>query len=326
MLAGAVKYPSTELRSGDSVSLHHQNNLRAGEPLDVSTFAVGSQLGINVFRAGNADNPIAFLSTFTGETAKEFANSGSFHNLNLQLSGTVRVDLQTGRSTHSHLIVPGQLSLNVAHDEYRCIAWPSPGILTLHVSIPPQWLEKIREEENLQLRHKREDLRPEMGLWHNHLRLSALRIADALRCSNTENQLALDEYNLTLAVELIHQQSGNGVPPSGARRLPNQKLRRAVNFLIEHLGDDVSLARLAAEVGLSPYHFARSFRASVGVPPHQYVTAMRIERARLMLAGSDRPVTQIGLLLGFDSGNHFSTSFRRVTGVTPTAFRRQFRH
>ncbi|MDE2167510.1 MAG: helix-turn-helix transcriptional regulator [Alphaproteobacteria bacterium] len=100
------------------------------------------------------------------------------------------------------------------------------------------------------------------------------------------------------------------------------QLRRAVDYIRAHLGEDLGLVELAAIAGLSPHHFATAFRRSVGTSPHRYVTAKRIDRARALLRDAERPIGEIAYVVGFSSQSHFTANFRRVTGLTPSRFRR----
>jgi AraC family transcriptional regulator len=98
-------------------------------------------------------------------------------------------------------------------------------------------------------------------------------------------------------------------------------LGRASEYVEEHLGENLSLAALAGAVGLSPYHFARLFRASTGLSPHQYVIRRRVERARLLLASTDRSLASIAQDVGFVSGSHLATHVKRLLGVPPSRLR-----
>jgi AraC-like DNA-binding protein len=83
--------------------------------------------------------------------------------------------------------------------------------------------------------------------------------------------------------------------------------------------DVVAAARVARA---SPAHFSRSFANAFGTTPHKYLIARRIERAQHLLRTTDDSVLAIGLAVGFQSAASFSTAFSRVTGVTPSAYRR----
>jgi AraC family transcriptional regulator len=86
---------------------------------------------------------------------------------------------------------------------------------------------------------------------------------------------------------------------------------------------DVTLAELAEVAGMSQYHFARLFKASTGLAPHQYVVRRRIEEARRLLERADVPVAQVGFEVGYESQGYFTTLFKREVGVTPAAYRRE---
>jgi AraC family transcriptional regulator len=104
--------------------------------------------------------------------------------------------------------------------------------------------------------------------------------------------------------------------------LPSWQRKRLVEFIDEHLADEISLATLAELVNLSLFHFARAFRQSFGVPPHRYHSARRMDRARSLLQRPALTVTQIGVQTGFRETSSFTRAFRRFTGVTPSEYRR----
>jgi AraC family transcriptional regulator len=79
---------------------------------------------------------------------------------------------------------------------------------------------------------------------------------------------------------------------------------------------------MAALVRLSPNSFARQFKAATGLPPHQYVVARRVERAKQLLqTGSDRSLAEGAAHAGFSDQSQFSHHFKRIVGVTPWQFR-----
>lgn len=99
-------------------------------------------------------------------------------------------------------------------------------------------------------------------------------------------------------------------------------VRRAVeDFVSKRFDQPLSLADLADVAGMSPYHFARSFKASTGSTPHAYVVCRRIEEARRLLRDTDWPVVKVALGVGYESPSHFSAVFKREVGVTPGRFR-----
>jgi AraC family transcriptional regulator len=105
-------------------------------------------------------------------------------------------------------------------------------------------------------------------------------------------------------------------------RLPRRRLRAVVAYIEDHLDAGLTLEELAAVAHLSPYHFARQFRTATGLPPHQFVIARRVERARQFLQDDgDLPLAQVASRVGFSDQTQFARHFKRHVGVTPGRFR-----
>ncbi|MEW5665300.1 AraC family transcriptional regulator [Pseudomonas putida] len=104
---------------------------------------------------------------------------------------------------------------------------------------------------------------------------------------------------------------------------PNLR-RQLVDYLEAHLDQPITLEELALRCNLSAYHFARMFRASFGLPPHQYLLARRLHRACQLLRLGVMPLGEIALLCGFASASHFSNRFRQTLGATPGEYRKAF--
>jgi AraC family transcriptional regulator len=108
--------------------------------------------------------------------------------------------------------------------------------------------------------------------------------------------------------------------------LPLSRLRRVTDYIHEHLDQHLTLAQLGAVVFMSPYHFARLFRHSTGLPPHRFVVRARIDHAATLLAAPDLSVSQISRVVGFRTPSHFATVFHRTMGVTPSEYRARQRN
>jgi AraC family transcriptional regulator len=103
-------------------------------------------------------------------------------------------------------------------------------------------------------------------------------------------------------------------------KLQAWQLRTVVDFIQAHLNAQVSLVTLADLARVSPFHFARQFRATVGSPPHQFVLRQRIQRSLQLMKGGRLPLAQIAVTVGFHDQAHFTRAFRRVTGTTPAQY------
>lgn len=98
-------------------------------------------------------------------------------------------------------------------------------------------------------------------------------------------------------------------------------LQRSKMQIEAHLDQPLTLQTLAAEAGLSEFHFARMFRQSVGMAPHQYVLKHRLARAEALVRHGTQPITDIALACGFSSASHLSHQFKKEYGMTPSALR-----
>jgi AraC-like DNA-binding protein len=102
---------------------------------------------------------------------------------------------------------------------------------------------------------------------------------------------------------------------------PERHLLRAKDIVDARYREPLDVSALAKAAYLSPAHFSREFRRAFGETPHQYLLTRRLERAAAMLRNTDRSVAEICFTVGLRSVGSFTTSFRRVYGVTPTAYR-----
>src|SRR5262249_10195693 len=112
--------------------------------------------------------------------------------------------------------------------------------------------------------------------------------------------------------------------PNGV--LPRKRFHAVVEYIEEHLASGLTLAQLAAEAHLSPYHFARLFKATTGLPPHQYVIVRRGQRAQELLRVGNRPLPKVALAVGFSDQSQLGRHFKRIVGATPAQFRNSARN
>src|SRR5918912_2258530 len=109
----------------------------------------------------------------------------------------------------------------------------------------------------------------------------------------------------------------------GSPSLPGYKLRQITDWIAEHLTEEFSLDRLAAQANLSKFHFQRLFKAATGVAPSRYHMDLRINEARRLLRETRMSVVDVGLEVGYANPSHFARLFRRETGLSPSDYRRQ---
>lgn len=104
--------------------------------------------------------------------------------------------------------------------------------------------------------------------------------------------------------------------------LSSAVLRRLEGYVHDKLEGAISLREMADLAHMSRFHFLRLFRQKTGTTPNVWVTRLRIERARRLLASSTMPITEVAALCGYPDAAYFATVFRRVTGVSPREYRR----
>lgn len=136
-------------------------------------------------------------------------------------------------------------------------------------------------------------------------------------------RLMADALALALTVALFRAMGPATRPGRHTGGLSPAMVRRMRDYMAANLGRPVGLDELAALAGLSRFHFCRAFKQSTGMPPHAYHLALRLERARHLLADPAVPVSEVAAATGFASQAHLTAVFRRHLGTTPGAYRQE---
>jgi AraC family transcriptional regulator len=161
-----------------------------------------------------------------------------------------------------------------------------------------------------------------LGMFDPRIETIALSLLSELRSEGLGGRLYVESLANILGIHLLRQHS-SVKQPSLPRSvgLDSSTLRRVSTYIEEHLAEDLSLSELAAVAYLSPYHFARLFKASTGFAPHQYVIGRRIERAKLLLSTTNWSLAAIAHAVGFAHESHLALHFKRLTGLLPSSYR-----
>jgi AraC family transcriptional regulator len=110
--------------------------------------------------------------------------------------------------------------------------------------------------------------------------------------------------------------------PGSARGLDPRQLRLVTETIHQKIGEPISVTALSSVAGLSRSHFSHAFRASLGRTPHAHIVRTRIERAMELMTKTCLPLSEIALVTGFSDQAHFSNRFRRLSGMTPSQWRK----
>jgi AraC family transcriptional regulator len=202
---------------------------------------------------------------------------------------------------------------------HRFYGWQTPRVLTrvtyIYVDLP----DRLDRETGI----ARTAISPRLFFFDPAVWDTALKLKAEVGHSDPWSREYVESLSLVLMHELVRLER---TTPAAARPvrggLPAWQQKRVIEFIEEHLAEEISLAALAELVDLSLYHFARAFTQSFGAPPHRYHMARRMDRAKGLLRKPALSVTQIGARIGFRETSSFTRAFRKFTGLTPTEYRR----
>jgi AraC family transcriptional regulator len=151
-----------------------------------------------------------------------------------------------------------------------------------------------------------------------------LVIADELRSETPGGRLLVESLACSLAARMLQVRGSVSSAKVRSTKAPitvsQQRLRRVVDYIDAHIEQDLTLDEMANIACISRFHFIRAFKSQMGVTPCQYVSRMRIERAKILLRLSGRSIAEIARTLQFSSQSTFTRAFRSATGYTPVQY------
>jgi AraC family transcriptional regulator len=203
----------------------------------------------------------------------------------------------------------------------------SAKLQVLHLYVPGGVFARLMGDYNLPAVPGR-SIRYACGVQDELINQIGLSVLSEMTCPTTAGRMLVETSSLLLAARLAHSHFETGLirPPLPSRhRLDDGRLRRVLAYVEEHLAEDIAVADLANVACLSIFHFTRAFAATMGVPPHRYVSQRRLEGAKAMIATGRASLGEIAFDCRFSSQSSFTRAFRRATGVTPAEYRQTLR-
>jgi AraC-like DNA-binding protein len=220
------------------------------------------------------------------------------------LRGSFRYRASQGRVT----LMPGALLLGNAGDAYEC-AYEDGGDRVISFGYTPDCFARMTGAKPAFRTHR---VAPTPA---------AIALTAAIEAGAADAD-QLEELALRVAgdVGALHD-----APPARPSTRDERRIIDALRLIEGHYDEPLLVLALAGAARMSPYHFLRVFRAVAGVTPHQYVMRTRLRRAAVALVLTDAPIAEIAFAHGFGDLSTFVTTFGRVFGKPPRAYRRAAR-
>jgi AraC family transcriptional regulator len=239
----------------------------------------------------------------------------------LVTAGTFQYRSAAGRE----LMTPGSLMLGNAGEAFECGHEHGRGDRCLSFHYDPDYFEGLALDAAggslaPPVRHVRPGFRA--------LRLPPLRpmsplVARAQAGLTGSGNVSWEELSVQMAARTLQLAAGSTPRTHDVSAAATARVTRAVRRIERDPGDGLSLAELAREARLSPYHFLRTFERITGVTPHQYVLRARLRRAATRLATEAGKILDLAFESGFGDLSNFNRAFRAEFGLSPRAYRRQ---
>lgn len=246
---------------------------------------------------------------------------GDYHTVAINLKEAEFTLKSTDNTLHSGPLAAGMIQVSAPEEDLSISAEGAYDWLHVHVAniLLARCLDTTGHRKTssgiLLLRHA-PILDPVLeGLAH-----ALLNVGDA---SNAYAQLYADGISVALVSRLISLHSAFALAEKStrAKALVRWRLKRAIDYMENHIADPITLPDVATAVGLTRMHFAAQFRAATGLRPREFFLRKRIEHAKRLLLESADPLVEIALVTGFQTQAHFTTVFKRFVGSTPHQWR-----
>ena len=223
------------------------------------------------------------------------------------------VQKRDGR-TYKGILTPGHTSIVPTETKSY---WAMDGVTdVLNIDIMPSFIERVAVECNLD--PNRVELANHFGVFDPRIKQIGCLLKQELQTGGMGGKMLAESLANALVVYLLRQYSANQPQISiNTSKLSRIDLQQATSYIHDNLDADLSLTKLAEIVNLSKFHFARSFKQTTGISPHQYVIRTRVEKAKQLLATGKFSVGEVASFVGFAHQSHLASHMKRTLGVLP---------
>lgn len=197
---------------------------------------------------------------------------------------------------------PGELHKDKFHNQE---------VRVFTIEIPPRWIERLRQD-SIYLDHS-------SNFQGGQITRLSDRLVKEVRRMDTAASLIIEGLTLEILAETARHSAQN------VERAIPYWLKRAKDLLHARFAENLTLEQIASEVGVHPIHLASVFRQKYHCTVGEHIRGLRIEYACHEIERGELPLAMIALEAGFANQGHFSTTFKRHTGLTPVSYRNSFR-
>jgi AraC family transcriptional regulator len=226
-----------------------------------------------------------------------------------------------GRQIEPFRVRPGQLTLRPAGERFR---GHTEGVGTrgeVRLAFEPEF---VTDASGADIDPSRLELVRSMELRNPSILQALAALGREVEQPGPMGRAYAESLVVLMVTELVRHHSTLPAAPGRTSGLPARRLRKVIDYIEAHLGEDLSLLTLAAEAGTAPAHFAREFKRAMRTSVHRYLLGRRVEWAAALLSGTtEQPVAEVALATGFSSQAHLTTAFQRLYATTPAAYRRE---
>ena len=237
----------------------------------------------------------------------------------VQLREAVTIESKEGSHSSTQRILPGQIRIRPAFVPYSCRTLSASEFVT--VSLEPGFLQSVSSGK---VAPQKWALNFLSGVEDRFVEGVCMALLGEAQQGGRSGKLYSESLATSLAAHLLSHYSNQVQDNTVKGGLTQRSLRNALEYIHEHLNENISLKTIADAAGLSQFHFARQFKSKMGCPPYQFVLQKRIERAKELLLRRDLSISAIASDLGFSDQSHLTLHFKRLTGSTPRAFAKRF--
>lgn len=240
----------------------------------------------------------------------------AYHCLSMHVSGPIHASCRFEGSPKHRLQIAGDIDLLPAGSS---ASWHDEGETTmLIVRLHPSLVHAVAE--SMGIGRSAVSIPPQLQLRDPHLQHIGWALKAELEADEPFGRVYAESLGVALASHLLRRYAHPAAVPTKLA-LSKRRLTDVLDYIHDHLSQDLSLTELAGVASLSPSHFKVFFRQSMGMPVHQYIIRQRVDYAVALIAQGKLPLCDVAIQAGFSNQSHMARYIRRFMGTSPGALR-----